>query len=67
MHSLIPFLAAQFDDAARLQRNYQFLSYGLMAAWIILAAYVLMMMSRQRKLRQEIATLKALLDDKTGK
>ena len=67
MHSLIPFLAAQFEDAARLQRNYQFLSYGLMAAWIILAGYVLMMMNRQKKLRREIATLKAMLEDKGGK
>ena len=64
MHPLIPFLAAQFEDPGRLQRNYQFLSYGLMAAWIILAVYVLMMTNRQKKLKQEIATLKAMLEDK---
>ena len=68
MHLAIPFLAAQaFEDPGRLQRNYEFLSYGLMAAWIILAGYVLMMMSRQKKLRQEIATLRAMLEDKGGK
>jgi CcmD family protein len=51
-------------EIARLQRNYQFLSYGLVAAWIILVAYVLMMVSRQRRLKREIASLRAILDDK---
>jgi CcmD family protein len=51
-------------ELARLQRNYQFLSYGLVAAWIILVAYVLMMVARQRKLKREIASLRAILEDK---
>ena len=51
-------------EIGRLQRNYQFLSYGLVAAWIILAAYVLMMVGRQRKLKREIAGLRAILEDK---
>jgi CcmD family protein len=51
-------------EIARLQRNYRFLSYGLVAAWIILVAYVLMMVSRQRRLKREIASLRAILDDK---
>jgi len=51
-------------EIARLQRNYQFLSYGLVAAWIILAAYVLMMVGRQRRLKREIASLRAILEDK---
>jgi CcmD family protein len=64
------YLLAQFtaDDiareAARLQRNYEFLSYGLTAAWIILVVYVLMMLSRQKKLRREIAGLRAMLEEK---
>ena len=49
---------------ARLQRNYEFLSYGLIAAWVILVVYVLMMTNRQKKLKREIATLKAMLEDK---
>ena len=64
MHPLIPFLAAQLEDQGRLQRNYEFLSYGLIAAWVILAVYVLMMMNRQKRLKREIATLRALLEDK---
>jgi CcmD family protein len=64
------FLLAQFsaDDVARevtrLQRNYQFLSYGLTAAWIILMVYVLMMASRERKLKREISNLKAMLEER---
>ena len=39
------------DDAvareiARVQRNYEFLSYGLTAAWLIMVVYVLMMVAR---------------------
>lgn len=67
----IPLLFAQIatpDDivreAARLQRNYEFLSYGLIAAWLILVAYVLMMVSRHRKLQAEIASLRAMIEDR---
>jgi len=53
-------------EAQRLQRNYQFLSYGLTAAWLILVAYVLMIVGRHRKLQQEIASLRAMLEDRTA-
>jgi CcmD family protein len=49
-------------EMQRLQRNYQFLSYGLIAAWVILLVYVLMMVNRQRNLRKEIARLRAMLE-----
>jgi CcmD family protein len=62
------FLLQTADDVvreiARLQRNYEFLTYGLMAAWIILVVYVLMMVGRQKKLKREIANLRAMLDEK---
>jgi len=48
----------------RLQHNYDFLSYGLIAAWTILTLYVLMMVSRERKLKREISSLKAMLEEK---
>jgi CcmD family protein len=51
-------------EAQRLQRNYEFLSYGLTAAWLILVGYVLMMVSRHRKLQQEIASLRAMIEDR---
>ena len=62
------FLLQTADDVAReiarLQRNYEFLSYGLMAAWVILGVYVLMMLARQKRLKREISNLRAMLDDK---
>jgi CcmD family protein len=63
---MFPFLLAQsVEDITlemqRLQRNYEFLSYGLVAAWVILVIYVLMMVSRQRKLRREIERLRAMI------
>jgi CcmD family protein len=62
------FLLQTADDVAReiarLQRNYEFLSYGLTAAWVILGVYVMMMLARQKRLKREIANLRAMLDDK---
>ena len=51
-------------EMARLQRNFQFLSYGFAAAWIILVVYVLMMVGRERKLKRQIASLKAMLEER---
>jgi len=51
-------------EIGRLQRNYEFLSYGMIAAWLILAIYVLMMIGRERKLKGEIDRLKAMLEEK---
>jgi len=51
-------------EIARFQRNYEFLSYGLVVAWLILVVYVLMMVARERKLKREIAGLKAMLEDR---
>jgi CcmD family protein len=51
-------------EIARLQRNFEFLSYGFAAAWIVLAVYVLMMVSRERRLKREISNLKAMLEER---
>ncbi len=59
-----PILAQLVSEEARLQHQYEFLSYGLAAAWVILAVYVLMMVGRERRLRREIANLKAMLEEK---
>jgi hypothetical protein len=71
MHMLsLPLLLAQVSpqdielEIARLQRNYQFLSYGLTVAWLILVVYVLMMVGRQRKLKRDSAGLRAMLEEK---
>ena len=54
-------------ELARLQRNFTFLSYGFAAAWIILTVYVLMMVGRERKLKSQIANLKAMLEERQKK
>lgn len=48
----------------RLQRNFHFLSYGFAAAWIILTVYVLMMLGRERKLKRQLTSLKAMLEER---
>jgi hypothetical protein len=53
-------------EIGRLQRNYEFLSYGLTAAWVIMVIYVLMMVSRERRLKSEISRLRAMLEEKPG-
>ena len=61
----IPVLIAQIaTEQEVLQHQYEYLSYGLTAAWVILALYVLLMVSRERNLKREIASLKAMLEDK---
>lgn len=54
-------------ELARLERNFQFLSYGFAAAWIILTLYVLMMVGRERKLKRQITGLKAMVEDRQKK
>ena len=54
-------------EMVRLQRNFEFLSYGLIVAWLVLVVYVLMMVSRERRLKREIANLKAMLEERQKK
>jgi len=74
MHAFLPFLLAQAvspeditREMGRLQRNYEFLSYGLIVAWLVLVVYVLMMVSRERRLKREINSLKAMLEERPRK
>ena len=64
MPSPVVFIAQIATLEQVLQHQYEYLSYGLTAAWVILAVYVLMMVSRERNLKREIASLKAILEDK---
>jgi CcmD family protein len=75
MHAFSPILllaqAVSPDDItremARLQRNYEFLSYGLIVAWLVLVVYVLMLVNRERRLKREISGLKAMLEERQKK
>ena len=71
--SNLPLLFAQVSpediqrEYERLQRNFQFLSYGFAVAWIILTVYVLMMVGRERRLKREISSLRAMLEERQKK
>lgn len=43
-------------------RNFTYMFYGFLAAWLILAAYLVALISRERRLRQEIENLKRMLE-----
>jgi CcmD family protein len=44
--------------------NLTFLFYGYSAAWIIVALFVLLLVRRGRKIDNELARLKSLVEDK---
>jgi CcmD family protein len=48
-------------------RNFTFMFYGFLAAWLILVIYVLSLVSRERKIAEQLKGLKGLLDDKERK
>ncbi len=45
-------------------RNFQFLFYGLLTAWVVLLAFVGLLASRERKLRRELERLRAMIEDR---
>ena len=51
------------DEIGRLQRNFQGLIWGFVAAWMILAAYTLMLTLRERKIRREMERLKSMVEE----
>jgi CcmD family protein len=44
-------------------RNFAFLCYGLVAAWLILCAYVVTLAARERKLKRELERLRLLVEN----
>ena len=61
------FLQANYDpirdEIGRLQRNFQGLIWGFVAAWAILLAYTLMLTMRERKIRREMERLKSMIEE----
>jgi hypothetical protein len=65
---IVGFLLQTNDDAireeiGRLQRNFQGLIWGFVAAWAILLLYILMLTMRERKLRREMERLKSMIEE----
>ncbi|MCC7156092.1 MAG: hypothetical protein IT161_16060 [Bryobacterales bacterium] len=48
-------------------RNFTYLAFGLIVAWAILVAYVLLLVSREKKIRSEMQNLKRMIEDKERK
>jgi hypothetical protein len=51
------------DEIGRLQRNFQGLIWGFVAAWAILLLYTLMLTMRERKIRREMERLKGMIEE----
>jgi len=49
------------------KNNFVFLFYGLLTAWLVLLAFVVMLAARERKLTQEIERLRLMLEDRGPK
>ena len=45
-------------------RNFQFMFYGFLAAWLIILAYVLLPAMRERRLRKELDRVRRMVEKK---
>ena len=48
-------------------RNFTFMFYGFAAAWLIIAAYVMLIVTREKRLKDELARLRNLVEDRERK
>jgi CcmD family protein len=48
-------------------RNFTYMFYGFSAAWVIIVLYALTLLGRERKMKDEIARLKNMLEEKERK
>jgi CcmD family protein len=49
------------------QRNFQFLCYGLIAAWALVAVYLVVLAQRGGKLRRELERVKRMMEDRESR
>ena len=45
-------------------RNISYMFYGLTVVWLILAAYVALLVGREKSIRKQLDSLKAMLEDR---
>ena len=45
-------------------RNFTYMFYGFLAAWLILVAYVVLLVKRESKIKKQLADLKNLLEER---
>ena len=49
------------------ERNFQFMFFGFLAAWLIVVIYVAALALRERKLKRELDRVRSLVEDRTKK
>ncbi len=49
------------------ERNFTYMFYGLAVVWLCVAAYVVLLVSREKRLRMQIDGLKKLIEDRSEK
>lgn len=45
-------------------RNFTYMFYGFLAAWLILVIYVVTLAARERSIRKELTRLRSMMDDR---
>jgi len=45
-------------------RNFTYMFYGFLAAWVVLAAYVVALVRREQKLKRQLENLKRMIEDR---
>lgn len=45
-------------------RNFTYMFYGFLAAWLVLCAYVVSLVARERKIKRELERLRLMVEDK---
>jgi CcmD family protein len=48
-------------------RNFTFMFYGFAVVWIILFAYIMFLVSRERRLKDELERVKRMIEDRQTK
>ncbi len=46
------------------QRNFLYMFYGFLAAWLIVVVYVVSIAARERKINRDIEVLKRMIEDR---
>jgi CcmD family protein len=49
------------------ERNFTYMFYGFAAVWLCVAAYVVSLAARQKRLQRQIDGLKKLIEDRSEK
>lgn len=48
-------------------RNFTYMFYGFTAAWLVIVIYVVTLVSRENRLRQQVDQLKRMLESNGGR